>query len=329
MHALKLLRDCAVSGGLVVTPAVLFWITLGLALHPWPVMLAKTPVTDASGNVHDFGCLTSPSNHSRSRPRRSPILVGHSHLLSKVEQPTFDPAVPRNVTTQLGQTVYLHCKVHNLGDKTVTWIRRRDFHVLTVGLVTYTADDRFGSVNIERSDDWMLQIKMATLADEGLYECQVNTHPLISFFVTLTVLVPKASIREAPDLYVKTGSSINLTCVISQSPEPPVFVFWYHNDRMINYDSSGGEITVQKAGKDQAISRMFIKNAQPHDSGNYTCCPSNADATSISVHVLNGEKRAAMQHDLNTSPVAGAPNSMDQYVWAYWLSLIFSLVLSS
>lgn len=45
MHALKLLRDCAVSGGLVATPSVLFWITLGLVLHSWPVMLAKTPVT--------------------------------------------------------------------------------------------------------------------------------------------------------------------------------------------------------------------------------------------------------------------------------------------
>ncbi|GFQ95537.1 ig-like domain-containing protein [Trichonephila clavata] len=169
----------------------------------------------------------------------------------------------------------------------VSWIRRRDFHVLTVALHTYTADDRFVAVNMDRSDDWMLQIKLAQLADEGLYECQVNTHPLISFFVNLTVLVPKSSIREAPDLYVKTGSSINLTCIISKSPEPPVFVFWYHNDRMINYDSSGGDISVHKAGQDTAISRLFIKNAQPSDSGNYTCCPSNADASSISVHVLN------------------------------------------
>ncbi|GFY69128.1 ig-like domain-containing protein [Trichonephila inaurata madagascariensis] len=171
----------------------------------------------------------------------------------------------------------------------VSWIRRRDFHVLTVALHTYTADDRFVAVNMDRSDDWMLQIKLAQLADEGLYECQVNTHPLISFFVNLTVLVPKSSIREAPDLYVKTGSSINLTCIISKSPEPPVFVFWYHNDRMINYDSSGGDISVHKAGQDTAISRLFIKNAQPSDSGNYTCCPSNADASSISVHVLNGK----------------------------------------
>ncbi|KFM78383.1 Hemicentin-2, partial [Stegodyphus mimosarum] len=182
---------------------------------------------------------------------------------------------------------------------------------------------------MERSDDWILQIKLAQLADEGLYECQVNTHPLISFFVNLTVLVPKASIREAPDLYVKTGSAINLTCVISQSPEPPVFVFWYINQRMINYDSTRGDITLQKAGKDTAISRLFIKNAQPADSGNYTCGPSNAGATSISVHVLNGEKRAAMQHDLNTSPAAGSATTWDQFVWGFWTSILFSLVLSS
>ncbi|GBN71529.1 hypothetical protein AVEN_219218-1, partial [Araneus ventricosus] len=68
------------------------------------------------GRVPDYGCLTS-ANTTRSRPRRSPTLVGHSHLLSKVEHPTFDYSVPTNVTTQLGQTVYLHCKVHNLGDK--------------------------------------------------------------------------------------------------------------------------------------------------------------------------------------------------------------------
>ncbi|KAG8201003.1 hypothetical protein JTE90_021465 [Oedothorax gibbosus] len=280
-------------------------------------------------HTHNPECESSPFNISRLRPKRSPILVGHSHLLSKVEQPTFDKAVPKNITTQLGQTVYLHCKVHNLGDKVVSWIRRRDFHVLTVALNTYTADDRFVAVNMDRSEDWMLQIKLAQLADEGRYECQVNTHPLISFFVNLTVLVPKSSIREAPDLYVKTGSSINLTCVISQSPEPPVFVFWYHNDRMINYDSSGGEITVQKAGQDTAVSRLFIRNAQPGDSGNYTCCPSNADASSISVHVLNGEKRAAMQHDLNTSPASGTPNAVDHMTWGLLVTLLMSLVLSS
>ncbi|XP_055940313.1 zwei Ig domain protein zig-8-like [Argiope bruennichi] len=328
MHGLKRLRDSATKGRFNA-PNVLFWMTLGLVLNAWPVLLTSSTEKAIPGRAPDYGCLTS-ANITRSRPRRSPALVGHSHLLSKVEHPTFDYSVPTNVTTQLGQTVYLHCKVHNLGDKVVSWIRRRDFHVLTVALNTYTADDRFVAVNMDRSDDWMLQIKLAQLADEGLYECQVNTHPLISFFVNLTVLVPKSSIREAPDLYVKTGSSINLTCIISQSPEPPVFVFWYHNDRMINYDSSGGDISVHKAGQDTAISRLFIKNAQPSDSGNYTCCPSNADASSISVHVLNGEKRAAMQHDLNTSPASGGLTiATDRYSWGFSISLLFFLVLSS
>lgn len=108
------------------------------------------------------------------------------------------------------------------------------------------------------------------------------------YFSSLTFVVAKAVIEGAPDIYVKSGSSINLTCVITQSPIPPVFVFWYHDDRMINYDSSRGQIAIQKAVGDTALSKLFIKDVQPADSGNYTCCPSNAEATSITLHVLNG-----------------------------------------
>lgn len=111
---------------------------------------------------------------------------------------------------------------------------------------------------------------------------------LFIYFFYLPLLVAKAVIEGAPDIYVKSGSSINLTCVITQSPIPPVFVFWYHDDRMINYDSSRGQIAIQKAVGDTALSKLFIKDVQPADSGNYTCCPSNAEATSITLHVLNG-----------------------------------------
>ncbi|XP_054719799.1 fibroblast growth factor receptor-like 1 isoform X2 [Uloborus diversus] len=215
--------------------------------------------------------------------------------------PSFDNNYPKNVTTQLGQTVYLHCVVNNLGDKTVSWIRRRDFHVLTVGLDTYTTDDRFEAVHMERNNDWTLKVKFAQLKDAGLYECQVSSDPKISLFVNLSVVVAKADILGPHPLFVKTGSSINLTCIITQSPEPPVFVFWYHDDRMINYDSSRGEITIQKSTGDSAISRLYIKDATADDSGNYTCCPSNTEATSISVYVLNGERPAAIQHDANIS----------------------------
>lgn len=71
----------------------------------------------------------------------------------------------------------------------------------------------------------------------------------------------------SPDMFVRAGAIINLTCVISRSPEPPAFVFWYHNDRMINYDynSAGrGEISVQKDSdkRDTVISRLVIRGAR-------------------------------------------------------------------
>lgn len=41
---------------------------------------------------------------------------------------------------------------------------------------------------------------------------------------------PKTEILGAPDLYINRGSTINLTCVVLLSPEPPAFIFWNHND---------------------------------------------------------------------------------------------------
>lgn len=50
---------------------------------------------------------------------------------------------------------------------------------------------------------------------------------LNSFFA-----VPTATILGGPDLYVDKGSTINLTCIIKFSPEPPTHIFWYHQDKV-------------------------------------------------------------------------------------------------
>uniref|UniRef100_T1JE39 Ig-like domain-containing protein n=1 Tax=Strigamia maritima TaxID=126957 RepID=T1JE39_STRMM len=96
-------------------------------------------------------------------------------------------------------------------------------------------------------------------------------------------------------MYFNSGGTITLTCMISQSPVPPAFVFWYHNDRMINYDDQRGGISVNTTKGNQTLSTLIIQNALRSDSGNYTCSPSTADQESVVVHVLNGEKPAAMQ----------------------------------
>ena len=41
---------------------------------------------------------------------------------------------------------------------------------------------------------------------------------------------PKTAILGGPDIHLKEGSTMNLTCVITDSPEPPSSIFWRHDD---------------------------------------------------------------------------------------------------
>lgn len=70
----------------------------------------------------------------------------------------------------------------------VTWIRKKDVHVLTVGLFRYTTDDRFRALHSESSNNWTLRIASAQLSDSGTYECQVSTEPKLSKSFTLVVV---------------------------------------------------------------------------------------------------------------------------------------------
>lgn len=76
--------------------------------------------------------------------------------------------------------------------------------------------------------------------------------------------------------------------MILQSPTPPQYVFWYHNSRMINYDTARGSVTVQtEPGPTQ--SRLTILHAVETDTGNYTCSASNTKPASIFVFVTEGK----------------------------------------
>ncbi len=64
----------------------------------------------------------------------------------------------------------------------LSWVRRRDWQILTHGLVTFTSDSRFQLVKEEGSNDWVLQIKYVVARDTGIYECQVGIEFSLSKF---------------------------------------------------------------------------------------------------------------------------------------------------
>ncbi|XP_050685704.1 lachesin-like [Leptidea sinapis] len=208
-------------------------------------------------------------------------------------QPHFDNSSKREYTAAVGQPAYLHCRVKNLGDRSVSWIRKRDLHILTVGVHTYSSDARFAALHTDASDEWTLRVAHAQPRDSGAYECQVSTEPKISLSFWLTVVVSKAEILSGPELFVRAGSDINLTCIARHAPDPPSFIYWYRGTNVVNYAQRGG-ISVETEQRTRT-SRLLIARASPRDSGNYTCAPSSSDSASVVVHVVSGERPAAMQ----------------------------------
>ncbi|CAB4063090.1 unnamed protein product [Lepeophtheirus salmonis] len=202
----------------------------------------------------------------------------------------YDTKTCQDVTAVLGKTAILNCRVKNLGNKTVSWVRHDDTHLLTIGRYTYTSDLRFKAIHKELSEDYLLQIKPTTKRDGGKYECQISSTPPHSHIVNLEIAVPNTSILGGADIYFNLGSTINLTCLISESPIPPSYIFWRHNDEIISYDSTrGGVSVITDKGDSITSSFLIIQNAKHGDSGTYSCSPSLGDTISVNVHVLRGE----------------------------------------
>ncbi|XP_070490011.1 uncharacterized protein [Chironomus tepperi] len=297
-------------------------------------------------------------------------------------EPYFDPNVNQNVTALVGKSAYLNCVVKNLGNKTVSWIRARDLHILTVSTYTYTTDLRFQTTHHRTTDEWTLQIKWVQKRDAGLYDCQVSSQPIKSYSVYLNVidladrkmmnrrfhlpyddfistqydeyqsslyhlpsnaahnsdiygrmysdrihLVPTAVIIGGPEYFISKGSTINLTCIIKYSPDPPNHTYWHFRNKILSFDSEPRLSQLSENG-DTFTNYLLITNVNSNDSGKYTCAPSNADPASIMVHVVNGENPEAYSSSSQLSSCCYAPYTIITLSLLLHLLYNYTVVLS-
>lgn len=136
--------------------------------------------------------------------------------------------------------------------------------------------------------------------------------------------VSQAYIHGSPEMYIRSGSDISLSCVAKDMPEPPSHFTWYKGMQIFSTGGNDGHQPLQQnshlqhqqhqangkqssfLGKSSIMTSLsgrkvtietsqqglenllLIRNAVASDSGNYTCIPAGAEPASIVVHVLNG-----------------------------------------
>jgi len=245
------------------------------------------------------------------------LLVDQATTSRDNVEPDFDTSTPNVTRVQVDSNAFLHCSVVNLQEESqVSWIRRRDWHIMSVGETIFTTDDRVQVTRREGETDWVLGFKFVKERDEGMYECQVTlaNGKVKSRSVHLDVVTPEAIILSTDEYRIEKGSLISLVCILENALLPPEYVFWYQNDRMINYDTARGVTVTTMQGK-KTSSRLNIQNAQPRHSGNYTCKPSSSIPASIQLFVLDDVTGAL--HTDTAHPTAPAS----------YLLIVFLLIL--
>ncbi|XP_064080059.1 hemicentin-1-like isoform X2 [Macrobrachium nipponense] len=241
-------------------------------------------------------------------------------LTSSTGGPQFG-STEESVSVKEGETARLPCQVFHLKDRKVTWLRRRDLHILTTGHHTYSADERFQVVHEEGSDLWTLVVQYAQLRDAGIYECQVNSDPKISRPVTLNVYGAsqpisvsktkvfvanntastkdgdlRVQIKGPREIFMEEGSSLTLTCLVTSLYGPSTLIYWYHDTQLMDYNSPRGGIKMQMdRPRGETTSRLTVKDVKVDDSGMYSCVPSGSHPATVRVHIHEGENKAAVQ----------------------------------
>ena len=168
--------------------------------------------------------------------------------------------------------------------------------ILLHGTEPYINDIRYTGIHDSKEDVWILRIEGVRKKDGGVYECQLSSLPVISHTVNLLVLDTKVDIVGDEELYVQTGSSLTLVCVVENA--------FLEGNRLVVWNKGKSVIKKESLGK-SLKSDLTIDNAETSSEGVYECKVPGVGSAHIYLHVLDRDRIGLLQ----TSSAVKAQNS--------------------
>ncbi|KAL8574996.1 hypothetical protein ACOMHN_064527 [Nucella lapillus] len=181
-----------------------------------------------------------------------------------------------NVTVIEGKTALLPCSVRdafiasNNKPIKVVWTDQWST-ILTFEGNTIIDDERI-HVDHTLGREWNLRVDRVKHGDQGIYTCQINTEPVISYTVHLTVVVPPRLINDGlgGKLEVEEGSKAELVCNATGIPAPTIT--WFRK---------GLELGERRERIGEAGQVLVIHNVTRYCGGIYECVAENGVPPSV------------------------------------------------
>ena len=70
----------------------------------------------------------------------------------------------------------------------VSWLRTEPLEIISSGLYIFIRDPRYSVEYIEEENTWVLRITKVEYEDSAIFDCQVNTDPLMTYAISLKVI---------------------------------------------------------------------------------------------------------------------------------------------
>ncbi|XP_071112931.1 alpha-2-macroglobulin-like [Haliotis cracherodii] len=174
------------------------------------------------------------------------------------------------VKVRVGSTAILICPLASTYSNTpekhykLTWVDEETNTVIAHDGVRLVDEERYSVVETSN-----LRIDNARLEDSGKYLCSVNTVPVETAAISLTIQESPVIVVSSNDTFAAMGEEATLFCNVTGSPEPKIT--WYR---------SVGQKEKKRVGKGH---ELVIKSAQA--SATYQCMASNGVPPDVSTRI--------------------------------------------